>query len=627
MKKAFLSYISLLLLFQLIWLIRCEGVSAQFIQGGRIHARTTFTYERRWNSGTNSKGTKSRRYEQRYDLGFRGFIWDYRFMSLDSNLRYSDGGNVTKDRRNTTDNLEYGFSSTLLTHPRFKFPLTFFASKKRIEKTYSSSPGSTRETRKHGVRWRLKFVRLPETDIKWQRDNTITDGIETRNADRFNMYMRKSIKVGRTTYKFSYRKAENVSANPESNAESDYKSFYGTAYTKLSDTTTFDQGVNYFTSDSRTDQGTTYKNTLKGYRANLTLQPTSDLYNSLSYSYSDSKDQINEEEFIDHWVSARTAYKVNARLSLSTSIGYFKNTTLSPDSPRKRFGRSGSIGVGFRLTKRTNTHSRLFYNTTVTQHGLDSIKETRIRKGASAGISHSRSFRFRWVVVGASYGIGFHLIEDIEHDTTETRDKQHGLSQNADINVSSLGWKYLNLKGIYKFVDKTGTSRTEEERSHRFRIDAQSNYFSHTDIRSYVDKYIRKRYSDIKRDTTTFDIKVIHDRMVWRGVFRGATEYRRTYSSGELSSVSKTAGASYRRMLARNLRMSLSLGFSESYSRSSEKQRTIDFVSKFNYRLRAWLVSLEYDYRTRRSFGSGGGGRNNENRIYITLTRSFAIGV
>ncbi len=625
-KRSFLSCICLLLLYQLILLYGCEDVSAQLLQRGRITGKMKYTYTKSWHS-TNGFDSNSRSYSQDYNLGFSGFIWDYRFMSFDSYLGYSDYGTNTpatdgaKEMRTNTDLYEYGFRSTILSHPRFKFPLTFFASKDRTESTGNRSASRTIETKEDGIKWVLKFVKLPETKLNWRNRTRVSNATSKTKTKNFGLSMDKRIEVGRTVYGFHYRGHKSIGRSSNEERESNSKSFTGTAYTRFSSTASFNQGVNYLKYTSSDNN----KFNLKGYRAYLSVQPTDSLSNSLSYNYTQTSDEeLNEST--NHAFSANTSYTVNPRLTLSNSLGYGKSTFVSPDNPKKVSYHNVSIGANFRLTERTNTHIGASYNKSLTLLSDSTVKS--VSKGANAGISYSRPLK--WFLVGGSYNVGINDINRFgEEEGSSGSSLREGtlLSHQLALFANSRGWRFLQLTSKYEFTDRYGTSTREEdkERSHHFRVDVSSGYFRNTVIYAYADKFIKDTYPDLKTDTTQFNIKVRHHKVVWRGFLTTDANYNRSYSFNQLIDTSKSLGGNYRKILTRNLSMTIQATLSDT-SNPSYDRTSFEFVSKFQYRLRAWLVSFEYDYRTHStSYSDSQDSRTTENRIYITLTRRFGF--
>ncbi len=612
----------LLLSYMLLSTILCDSLSAQIIQRGRLKGDVEFTYERVWRN-SEFIDSRSKSFVQRYNLGFIDYAnYDYNFSGSQS---------VSGSE---TDVLRYGVSSTILSHPAFRFPITFFAS--RTTTDTSDHIDREREANKYGVKWLFKFRLLPRTKLGWRKEEVTSDG-RKRESSTFDVDMDKGFTIGKTNYRFRLRKGGGVA---DYGSENDFTGFTATADTTFSNTARLDQGASYFESSSVGDGGgLSFERTTKNYNARLMLNPSEDFSHSYSYSFTESKDQSGVESSV-HSFFANATYRLNPRLSFTTNLGYakavFDDSVEEPadreESDNKTTRRSASFNVRFRLTNRTTTRYRIHYSRGVTLHGPDTYKRIDERRGIGAGISHARPFKS--FSVGVSYNIDYsHYKIPLDEVEGGEQESSNTLSNNFALTASSVGWRYFNLNGSYEFVDKRGTFKEDEERSHRLRLDARSNYFKRTVIRAYLVKYVRERYGTPKSDTTTFFARINHNRNLWRGVLRIGGSVFLGLSDNTLRGTSVSANTSYGRALTKRLIMSLGMVGTVSDSRGGsepERRTQVSFRSSFKYFLRAWTATLEYEYqhRTDELFGERVGiSYTSEHRIFVKLERQFIAGL
>lgn len=557
---------------------------------------------------------------QIYTLNLRGPIWHPRFMLFRTRVSFGQTEIYGTGDENTSQLLNFNFDSVFL--PRSRFPLTLYFDR-------STSTNHIKEiTNRYGFRWDLRLRRLTTGRFFFGKtDTSQSNGYDTY-SEEYDFGMELVQKLRAIDNRFSYRGTISDNKTTGMGARTHSTSFSNR--TKLTRATLLDTYVDYLLSEFNAPARETLTEHLSA-RMNISFQPTRSLYHSYRYNVN-WQDSTTAGTSVTHVVGAMLNYIPVERLSLRGDIFYERSET-DGETVKDFFQRFYlSSGATYRVSRRLSalgdiiyvsqewdparpltgeTHVRRFWISAGLSYSKPIIRSATFfshykiglnytdsgRYGSDTRISHSfntgfRSMSFRYFSLSSGYRL------NINAPTIYAVALYERTEQEFNIDITSKGLKFHTFSARYRYRTLDSYVDILDEDSHTISVNARSTYFKRTNITAFYGYSDRNPPLVERTRVNTFNTNINHFLPVWKGTLNLLAGYGTTIARSE-SGTTKTTTVNYEARyfarLKRNLNMELTLRRDEVRYQTIEID-TSRFKANFLYRLRAWLIEMEYEY-------------------------------
>ncbi len=557
---------------------------------------------------------------QIYRLNLMGPIWHPRFMVFRTRASFGQTEIYGAGEENTSQILNFSFDSVFL--PRSRFPLTLYFDR-------STSTNHIEEIRnKYGFRWDFRLRGPNRGRFFFDKTDTSMRNAYDRDLEEYDFGMELTQRLRVIDNRFSYRGTISDDKTTDIDASTHSVSFSNR--TILTRTTIFNTDLDYFLSEINAPIGETLTQRILA-RMNISFQPTRNLYHSYRYNLS-WQDSTTAGTSVAHVIGAMFNYIPIERLSLRGDTSYERSET-DGETVKTFFQRFYlSSGVTYRVSTRLSalgdiiyysqewaparpvtgeTHVNRFWIGTGLKYSRPIIRSATFssiyriglnytdsdRYGSDTQISHSlntgfRGMSFRYFSLSSSYSL------NINTPTLYAAPRYEKTEQEFNIDITTKGLKFHTLSVRYRYRTLDSHVDILDEESQTISVNARSTYFKRTNINAFYGYSDRNPPLVERTRSSTFNTSINHFVPVWKGTLNLLAGYGTTIARSESDTTRTTIinyEARYLARLKRNLNMELTVRRDEVRYQAIETD-TSRFKANFLYRLRAWLIEMEYEY-------------------------------
>lgn len=609
----------------------------------------TFEYERYRSENSNGTKSEANTFHQLYTLDVKGNMFSRAIMIYDLGVSW-DSSYFTTDASNfTTSSLTYYGRTTLL--PLSRIPFTVYANRK--ENKLSGTTDSETNTTTYGFSWLIDFLALPTTRMSLERRTV--DG-NTQNLKQLfgTLNLKKEVGPSETEVDYKYINTVNSESTDPETAEITDHTINARSSVDLSRSTSFGAALTYNTELHPLDEDENEK--LIGISLGLDSRPGSDFAQNHNYSFYKTERGVDDGSR-GHTYSGSMNYDISSRLttSLSLAASDVKNESDPTDFKSKTLA----------------THARLMYRITENLRFTETVSYINVETNAEddTGINVGKRKTLRvlssldynrkldWATANAGYSIGYTEDEAEEGSGTGIEQQVNGGLYGIDVNpmvVFSLYGNYYYLESLSgpiwerrhsynaEAYNKVGREYAEvtakyskeseggwlEEITNRnvekYGISAKSNYFENTTFGASAYQTNTTKELLGTSQVTLLNASASHRRTLLGGRLTLIYGYSLKIADSEETS-DRTTMVRYLGEYQRRLRFNLSWKFRATREEEKITDTTDSFSNittlsnSFQYRLRAWRITLEHDYDIIETNSV----ERTDNTLFLRATRRF----
>lgn len=549
-----------------------------------INGSLDFSYKNYETKGSNAAATKNTIFTQRYNVNYRGFLYDRRAATLDAGITYDVQNNEYAEQKSDTKSLGFTFTTVVL--PRSLIPFTIYANRYTSDSQSRPNPGYKTTNMVYGFYWALPFKgKIPEVNISYN-ENRLKDDSPTNRRDEIsrmtNLTLTKRKKLTYYWLNYRYGTTGSQGGSGETEQSLDFKGWWRATPNSLVD----------FTSSLQDSQGEKFfKN-----RLHYDVTFSRDASARADYEY----DSIENEgsETTQHGFAASLYYKPTTKITSTTAYSFGLTDAGSSSSTNNHISESVTVTVLPTLTVNGDTSY-------TTQSGDSSTSNWRYNLGALYFKNFSRA---QWSL-GAN--MGYTIMSGVTSERQFTRSEYTG--------ISSRNLRYMNATAsISNYSTQSSTSTSRDE--YQFVISASSNYFRRmTLLANYNYNIVKEDLQTAKssrRTFSTFDTRATYSLGYGMAVGAGYNLRTSTDSNAEHHTY---IDWNWHFSLFRRIAVSMSARRETRTADDQNDSTSYSYSSKAAYRIGRLMLTLEYSYlKEDRKIND-----TQERTYFIRATRTF----
>ena len=522
---------------------------------------------------------------QRYNVNYRGGLYNRRLATLNTGLTYDLQDNKYANQQSSSKNL--GFNLTTVILPKSPIPFTIYMNRYTTDSQSRPDPGYTMTTTLLGFYWVLPFRGvIPEINMSYNQSH-VEDNNPANPRDKTDrvtsLVLSKRRKL--SYYSFTYR---NSMAESEGGQETthnvDLRGWY-----KLSSRSIID--INSSFQDSPGGQ--------EDFETRVHYDITFSREASLRADYQFSQKRNDTATFNQNNFSTSLYYRPRAKVTTTTSYSY--GVTDSDDSASSSHYFSESVTYMPLTTLTLNGDAS--FNT----QESDSSSSNSSRYNLSA-LYHKPFSRAQWSL-GATAGYST-MSTGASSDTTFTRSEYTGLA--------SRNLRYMSATAsLANYSTRNDTASRDE---YLFATTVSSNYFRRLNLSTTYNYNISEEKTasspSYRRDYSMLNVTGSYN--MWYGMTVGAG-YSLRMGSDTDPEADTYLDWNWNFVMFRRIWVGMTARRSEKISDGINDSVSYTYSSKLSYRIGRLALSVEYSYLRDERKNS-----NSEERSYfVRATRTF----
>lgn len=549
-----------------------------------INGSLDFSYKNYETKGSNAATTKNTIFTQRYNINYRGALYDRRAATLDAGITYDVQNNEYAEQKSDTKSLGFTFTTVIL--PRSLIPFTIYANRYTSDSQSRPNPGYKTSNMVYGFYWALPFKgKIPEVNISYN-ENRLQDDSPTNKRDELsrmtNLTLTKRKKLTYYWLNYRYGTATSQGGSGETEQALDFKGWWKVTPNSIVD----------FTSSLQDAHGEKFFKNRLHYDVTISRDASA----RADYEYDSTENK--GAETTQHIFTASLYYKPTTKITTTTSYNFGLTDAGSSTSTNNYISESVTAMVLPTLTVNGDASY-------TTQGGDSSTSNWRYNLGA---LYYKNFARAQWSL-GAN--VGYTVMSGATSETQFTRSEYTG--------ISSRNLRYMNIMvSISNYSTHSSSSTSRDE--YQFVVAASSNYFRRmTLLANYnyniVNEDLQTAESS-RRTFSTFDARATYNLLYGMTVGAGYNLRTSTDSNAEHHTY---IDWNWNFSLFRRIVVSMSARRDTRTADDQNDSTSYNYSTKAAYRIGRLTLTLEYSYlKEDRKIND-----TEEKTYFIRATRTF----